>query len=505
MAALKRRAVAVSVLLALVASPAFADGDGHGHGPPTVAADPNLLWWGVLSLTGLFAVLVGARRVLLGSAAPAAERVGYLTAVRSFSRNARLFLGYSLLADLGSGIWGVLFNLYLLRAGYDIGFIGLFWLLNMLCHGAAALPAGVIADRFGRRRAFFIATGVSIAAQGSLLLVNEPLLILALAAVAGFGEAFHGVTGAPFMMENSEPRERPHLFSLNAAFLQVSRFGGSITGGLLPLVWAGLVGLPEVDPAAARLALITGLPLTAVALVPLAFMREKRPTDRPASLADLVLLRNVVSLHTILQFTVLSLMVGVGFGLTIRFFNVFFQQAHGATDAEVGTILGLGAIAGASSILIAPTVAQHWGKARGIFLSQIASVPFLLGLAFVPGLSVVLAFYLTRNALYSVAQPLRNQLAMEFVEGRERGTTAGFTHTAFDLGGGLGAGMAGLLITGNGFALNFLAAALLVAVPAYLYDRFFARRERAVAASAGAALVSPSGQAAPAHVVAGSR
>jgi len=471
-------AIAVGFLswAVLAVSPVFADGEGHVHGPGASSFDPELLSWAALSLAGVLAALVLSRLVLLREVTrrPSAtgERVGYLTAIRSFSRNARLFLGYSLLAELGSGIWAVIFNLYLLRAGFPIAFIGTFWLVNMLCHGAAALPAGVIADRFGRRRAFFIATGISLLAQGALLFTVDPVLILALAGVAGFGEAFHGVTGAPFMMDNSEAEERPHLFSLNAAFLQVSRFTGNMAGGILPLLWATTVGLPALDPGATRWALVTGLPLTAIALVPLVFMREK-PVELAASFKDMVTLRNVVNLGVIMRFTALSLMVGTGFGLTVRFFNVFFERWHQASDAQIGTVLGFGAFAAAGSVLIAPVLAQRWGKARSIWLTQSLSVPFLLLLAAVPSLAFATAIFLVRGALYSVGQPLRNQLSMEFVDSGERGTAAGFTHTAFDLGGGLGAGLAGLLITNGDFAGTFAVAALLIAVPAYLYYAFF--------------------------------
>lgn len=80
---------------------------------------------------------------------------------------------------------------------------------------------------------------------------------------------------------------------------------------------------------------------------------------------------------------------------------------------------------------------------------------------------------------------------MEFVTSRERGTTAGFTHTAFDLGGGLGAGLAGLLISGGGFALAFGTAAALIAVPAYLYYAFFHRMEEAPVQPAAATAGTP--------------
>ncbi|MBI4328462.1 MAG: MFS transporter [Chloroflexi bacterium] len=459
--------------------PVLAD-EAHLHGAGSIDLTGGPLLWGWASLAGIFAFLILSRFLLVKSmavqTAGTAAPVGYFATIRQFSRNARLFLAYSLLAGLGTGIWGVMFNLYLLRMGFPVTFIGTFWLVNMLSHGAASLPAGFIADRFGRRRAFFIATLLSVTAQGSLLFTLEPSIILVLAAIAGFGEAFHGVTGAPFMMENSEPQERPHLFSLNASFLQLSNFGGSLAGGLLPLLWATTLGIPPVDPSAARWALVTGLPLTLGALLPLVFMREKS-VELAESLKDLITLRYVVHFRIVMQLTLLSLVVGVAFGLTVRFFNIFFQDIFKATYSQVGTILAMGALAGAGSILISPVVAQRWGQVKGILVTQVLSIPLLLMIAFLPSLSAVTVFFLVRGAVYSIGLPLRNQLSMEFIGSKERGTTAGFTHTAFDVGGGLGAGLAGLLITGTGFTSAFTVAATLILVPAILYYVFFAGLE----------------------------
>ncbi|MBI4340176.1 MAG: MFS transporter [Chloroflexi bacterium] len=468
--------VAIGVAIALVMlSTALAD-EGHAQGgASTSLGGGGPLLWGLVSLGGVLLGLVGARAVLVRGMAPAKSRsdgVGYLAAVGQFSRNAKLFLGYSILAELGGGIWSVMFNLYLLRAGFSLSFIGTFWLVNMMCHGLMALPAGILADRYGRRRSFFIATTLSVIAQGSLLFTQAPAAILVLAGVAGLGESFHGVTGAPFMMDNSEPKERAHLFSLNAAFLQFSRFTGSFAGGLLPLLWAVLLGVPNLDPTAARWALVTGLPLTIVALVPLAYMRE-RPLELAHSFKELLNFPRMASFKPVMQLTLLSLMVGAAFGLTIRFFNVFFQESLGATDGQIGAILGFGAIAGAGAVLLSPILAQRWGKVRSILFTQSLSIPFLMLMALVPSLSAVTVVFLMRGAMYSMAQPLRNQLGMELVTSRERGTTAGFTHAFFDLGGSVGAGMAGILIVGGGFSTAFTAASLLILVPAVLYYVFF--------------------------------
>ena len=56
--------------------------------------------------------------------------------------------------------------------------------------------------------------------------------------------------------------------------------------------------------------------------------------------------------------------------------------------------------------------------------------------------------------------PLRTQLSMMFVVSRERATTAGMTHMAFDLGGSAGALLGGTMIVGGEFLGAFGVEAL---------------------------------------------
>jgi MFS family permease len=402
----------------------------------------------------------------------------YFAALRGFSSNAKLFLIYALLSGLGTGIWNVMFNIYLLRLGYETTFVGLFWMMNMVFHGAFAFPAGLIGDKIGRRKTFILATTFSIVARGALLFTRDPTLLLVLAGLAGMGEGFHAVAGAPFMMENSEPKERPHLFSLNSSFLMISTFAGSLSGGLLPLFWAGILNVPGLDPGAARWALVTSLPLTFVALVPLALIRE-RTVDLVERFRDLFTLRNVVNYGVIFKLTLCAALVGVGFGMTVRFFNLFFNMAHNANDNQVGLFLAIASLGSALTVLLSPYVTGRWGMARGIMLTQIVSIPFLLLMTVFSNLPLVVSLFVVRGAVYTISMPLRNQLSMVFVISRERATTAGMTHMAFDLGGAVGAVVVGVLIVGGEFLGAFSVAAGLLIVPAVLYYVFFAKMEDA--------------------------
>ncbi len=403
---------------------------------------------------------------------PIRATLDYFAEVRRFSSNARLYLSYSLLSGLGTGIWIVMFNLYLLRLGYATTFVGLFWMVDMLFHGMFAFPAGLIGDKIGRRKAFILGTVLSIVARGALLFARDPETLLLLAAISGMGEGFHAVAGAPFMMENSEPRERPHLFSLSASFGSASLFVGSLSGGFLPLIWAGVISVPDLDPAAARWALVTALPLSLAALIPLGLMRE-RPVELVQSFRDLFTLRNIVNNDLIVRFTLCAVLSGIAFGITVRFFNLFFNMSHGLDDDQIGVYLAIGSLGSAVAILASPYAMRKWGMARGIMITQLISVPFLLLMAIFASLPVVVLMFVVRSSVYSVSMPLQQQLTMAFVEPKERATTAGLTHMAFDVGGAAGAMIGGGLIVGGEFMTAFSVAAALLAVPAVLYYVFF--------------------------------
>src|SRR5262249_22058609 len=101
-------------------------------------------------------------------------------AARAFSRPARLYLGAEFLLWTAHGIFSVLFNLYLVAAGAGEGFVGRAIASSGIGMVAAALPAGWLADRWGRRRTLIL--GAVLEGVGHLvraLSTREPFVLAA--------------------------------------------------------------------------------------------------------------------------------------------------------------------------------------------------------------------------------------------------------------------------------------------------------------------------------------
>ncbi len=404
---------------------------------------------------------------------------GWLQMIKRFSRNARLFLIYALLAELGTGIWRVMFALYLLAAGFNLDYIGLVIAVNLLLHGMMAFVAGLIADKFGRKFVFVVASTSAVVFRAFLLFTLDPLLILVLMMGSGVGDGFHAVASGPFIMENSEPAERPHLFALESSFMMFSAFIGSMSAGFLPAFWGGIFDLIPAHYVAVRWALVISLPLTLLSLVPLLFLRERRlPQDRVESFAELLTLRNIQSHGIIGRLVACAAVYGISFGIMIPFFSVFFREAHLLPYQSVGAIMASGFIGSAVvTILLGPRIARKYGRARGIWLMLWLAAPGVVLMAFTPYLPAVVAFFIIQRVFWSASMPLRNQLAMELVVTRERGTANGLIHGVLDTVSSPAAVLAGIILAGGNFHLTFTIAALVIVIPGIMYYYFFAKIE----------------------------
>ncbi len=141
----------------------------------------------------------------------------YVSKIRLFSHNARAYLAYYFLLSIHLGIYGVIFNLYILKLGYKEDLLGLMLCIVFISTGLAAVPAAFLCDRIGRKYTLLLSIILTSASLLMLYTLTSTDWLLLLSIAYGIGTSLYTIAGSPFLMENSTADERMHLFSVNSA------------------------------------------------------------------------------------------------------------------------------------------------------------------------------------------------------------------------------------------------------------------------------------------------
>src|SRR5262245_9166915 len=472
---------ALAVLPALAVVPTLAAtawGDvGHAHGPDEGAHVPLAVWLFGAALTILVAALLVRQARADGD---------YLRRVRGFSRNARLLLLRTPFSGLSVSIWRLLFYLYLLATGHDTLFVAQLASINWIAHGLSVIPSGIPSDLFGRRRVFLVSYSGNLLGTAGLILVQDPTALLVLAAVQGAFEGGHAIVGPPFMVEQSRPAERVHLFSIGSFLTVGSASLGNFLAGLLPVALGPLLGLGPDQAGALRASLFCVLPVMVCSVLPIYLIDERwQPIDIRRWW------KSLESYETIGMLALTEGGAGLALGMTAPFFAVYFTRELHASTTTIGMIFGLASVLTAFATLLAPLVVRRLGRVRTVAFLKFLGVPFLVLIGLAPGLVTAGIAYAVAIVLIggafpnkSLTDPIYSLFSMEVVKDRERGTTNGIMHAFSEFPMGVGAWIAGPFMAGGNWAMPYYLAGVAYALAFLAFYAYFARVESARAVAA---------------------
>lgn len=399
----------------------------------------------------------------------------YTARLSRFHPNARLYLLYAMLIGASMGVFRLLFNFYALSLGFDEALLGQFVTTSNMTSLLVILPIGYLADRLGRKSSLLVSGGLTALAIAAMVIWPQAPTLYLMNVVFGIAQSLAGVTMSPFLMENSSPEERTYLFSFGQGMQMVSSSIGNWIGGYLPGWAAGILVVSATSSQAYGLSLLIVAAAGGFSLVPLLFLRSNRlPQAERAQFNPLGYARHNGALLT--KLILPSLITSIGAGLIMPFMNVFFRQVHHLPDPVIGTLFAWGSLSMGIGLLIAPPLADRFGKIQLVVVTQALSIPFLILLGFSPWLWLATAAYYIRVALMNMSGPVYQTFVMEHVEPNSRATVASLANMAWNFGWAFSPSISGWLQVRYGFGAAFAGTISLYILSTALYWWFFWRR-----------------------------
>ncbi len=402
-------------------------------------------------------------------------KIGYLKRFTLFQRDVRLYLISSAIMMLAIGIWGLLYNLLLVRLGYGPGFVGLVAAVSSFVYAGICLLSGGLGKWLGSRRIItvgFCACTLAFLIAGTWQLVPETLRAgwMMSASLCGWtGFAMFNTTGIPFLMRATSEEQRNYAFSTQAGLRFLAESFGGVVGGLLPGAVGGLFGQSLALPGPYSASLLAAGALSAPAVV---FMLR---TDKVGVWDDgnAKPKASGVPLAVISAITLFGLLLLAGQHVAFTFFNVYLDTDLGVSTAQIGILLAFARLVAIPASLAFPLIAKRIGERHTVTVAAVGVTLSLLPMALVPHWAAAALGLAGVIALGTIAGTAVTVYSQQLVRHDWQSVMSGALTMGMGVGmtGGTLAG--GYAISAFGYRPLFAAGACVVAVATGLFWSYF--------------------------------
>jgi len=402
----------------------------------------------------------------------------YLRQLQSFGRNARLYLLSEIIVGLAFSVYMLIFNLYIVSRGYPRSFLGELQSLPNLISLFGAIPAGVLVDAIGRKRALALSNVLQTLGVLGIVVSPGPDWLRLSMITFGVSQSLWMVSSAPFLMENSTEKERNVLFSAHFGLTTLVGFIGTLVGGYLPTIFGGLLSVNVESAAAYATTLGVTVALSAVSLIPVLLIEDGRRPVR-TGMSSFLPWRNIQDRELAFRICLPNIMISLGAAILIPYMNLFFKETYPISDKILGTLFAISSVITGLATLASPLLAARRGRIRALVFTQLTSIPFLLLIGFSGNLWVSGISFWVRAALMNMGNPLYNAFAMEQFAEQERATVSGLMGMSWNIGWAIGPYLGGYMQASPeiGFPPIFVITCTFYIMAAILEKLFFQRRD----------------------------
>jgi len=338
------------------------------------------------------------------------------------SKPAKYFLVANILNGLGNGVFGVVIQLYLMTLGFGSMDLSSTFMMNSLGMLLMTLPAGVIADRYGRGSVFLAGMTATLVAF-TLIMIGRTIEVLSIAwLLLGLGNATGSVLG-PLYSSLFDNDDMDRAFGLQGAISIMSNAVGSLMGFIPPM----MVRSYSLTLQRSYWLVLFIILMFFVAQLPLYYGAiRSSPEPKGNGLAPRFNLRSKAVVY---KFSFLYTVQNIAFGF-FSFFPYYVNTRFGVQSDALGALYFISRFVQAGSNAAAPKVAKRLGSVKTISLALGLTVPFWLMFPFAPNYLWVSVIYILRLLIGSFCNPLMPSLFYRLLYEEEKATANSLTTMA---------------------------------------------------------------------------
>jgi MFS family permease len=300
--------------------------------------------------------------------------------------------------------------------------------------------------------------------------------ILAANFIAGIGISFFLVNVNPFIMKNTTPFERTHVYSMKTAIAPIGGFFGSIVAGYFPNWMAILLDttLKQYQPYMYTLFITPGILLISLFLLLAMDYDVNMYTEKKDVKISKSLPIKIITITSIVLFFQIT-----GEVSTRNFMNIYLDEIIQISTSHIGFVLAAGNIATIPAALFTPVLEKRLGHSNTFLLASSLIVVSVFLIGFFQNIIFAAFGFVMVASLGRVSRISFIVYSMERVKQVYHTKLSAFQTLASTLGSAAIVLAGGFIIENSSYSHMFISTAFLTLLGTglfFVYFKFFYKR-----------------------------
>ena len=360
---------------------------------------------------------------------------------------------------VANGVYGFAFVLFLLKLGHDTSVQGILISVMEVTVALTIMPFGMLAPKVGKRRMLFAGLAATALSYIFVALATELWQFVPGMLLLGLGTSLITPTLAAALADTVCDSDRKYLLSINAFCAMLASAVGYFLSGLLVQLVGEETGFRAVFGIAGVMVFLGAFLLTRRIDGACAPVQQMKGQSRK-----------------LLPFVLPQFVLGLGAGLVIPFFPVYFKLRFNTSTGLISTVFTVTQLFWAAAYIAMPVVAERKGSVRTLIFMQAAAVVALFSIPLTINFQSTAVLYAVRMILMNASRPLADSYMMTLVGKDLRSTAVAANQLAWMLPHMVSVAVGGLLMASNQ-ELPFFICGILYIISTTFYAYFFMGRD----------------------------